>query len=339
MRSLRSFIIALGRFLNGSATAEEKEVIDKWYSSLDGENNYPKLKSSDAEALHQKDFEEIQARIKRHKTRVLPLWPSLAAAAAVVLGIVYVYYVTNDVGQNTDLVINARTVIQPEGRFYNATPEAREIWLTDSSRIILQPESSISVAKTFNQVERDIVLEGEAFFEVKRNEKKPFNVFSYGVITKVLGTSFVIKAPSRKEKITVVVKTGKVSVSSEETSSKSRQRKTEIILTPNQQVTFDPHEASLVASLVDKPLPLLNPVKIRNQYDEEPISNILSDIEKLYGVEISYDANILRNCRITTAFKNEGLDLRMDILMKAIGGTYTVEGTQIFVHSNGCQIK
>jgi transmembrane sensor len=135
------------------------------------------------------------------------------------------------------------------------------------------------------------------------------------------------------------VKTGKVSVSSQETSSKSRQGKTEIILTPNQQVTFDPHKDSLVASFVEKPLPLLNPDKIRNQYDEEPISNILSDIEKLYGIEISYDANILRNCRITTAFKNEGLDLRMDILMKAIGGTYTIEGTQIFVHSNGCQIN
>lgn len=114
-----------------------------------------------------------------------------------------------------------------------------------------------------------------------------------------------------------------------------------IIVTPNQQAVFNPESKVLQATLVQNPVTLsqgeeTEQPKSKEVFDEEPISNILQKIEKIYGVEIQYDDAVLRNCRITTAFLNEGLYERLDILSKAIGGTYSVDGTQIKFQSKGC---
>ncbi|HTJ48634.1 MAG TPA: FecR family protein [Cyclobacteriaceae bacterium] len=338
MKLLSQFKTLLGRFLSGSTTPEENEVIEKWYSALDSYNNHPLLDSKEADALHITDFETIQNRIKNRGGKVIYLWASLAAAAVIIFGIVYVYFIDGSAISNANAGANAaRIVVHPRGKFSNDTQYAKAIWLIDSSRIVLQPKSFITVAESFNEVDRNIVLEGEALFEIKRDEKRPFHAFTYGVVTKVLGTSFVIKAPSRDKEITVIVRTGKVSVASEETGDQKSNR--EVIVTPNQQATFYPEKKLLEASVVEEPMLLLKVGKFRTEYDEEPIVNILDEIEKMYGVEISYDREALKKCKITTAFAKEGLYERLNILTKVIGAKYTVEGVRIYVYSKGCQIN
>ncbi|HEY8938257.1 MAG TPA: FecR domain-containing protein [Cyclobacteriaceae bacterium] len=336
MKLLYEFKTLLGRFLSGSTTPEENEVIEKWYSALDSENNHPVLEPNEADVLHAQDFETIQNRIKNRRGKVIYLWTSLAAAAVIVFGIVYVFSIKDSAININAGAQQARVVVPPNCKFSNDTQQPKAIWLTDSSRIVLQPHSLITVAESFNEEDRNVVLEGEALFEIKRDEKRPFHAFTYGVVTKVLGTSFVIKAPSRDEQITVIVRTGKVSVASEGINQKS---KTEVIVTPNQQATFYPEKKLLEASVVDEPMLLLKEGRFRNEYDEEPIINILNEIEKMYGVEISYDQEVLKKCRVTTAFTNEGLYQRMNLLTKAIGAKYTVEGVRIYVYSKGCQIN
>jgi ferric-dicitrate binding protein FerR (iron transport regulator) len=340
MVSFRTFKAILNRFLSNSASPTENDTIEKWYSSLDQHHDFPKLQASEEDMLHQKDLEEIQRRIKKRKSTVLPLWPSLSAAAAVIFGVVFIYKFAVNTSKD---VINMplsemRIVVKPGEKFFNDVSSAKEIWLTDSSSILLQPNSLITVAKTFNRIDRNVVLTGEAYFDISRNERKPFNVFTYDVVTKVLGTSFTIKAPSDKDRITVVVQEGKVSVSNQEKISKNQPKK-EVILTPNQQVTFYPDKKSLETSVIEKPVLVVQPDVTKNEYDEERIIVILADIQLLYGIEISYNPQILKDCKITTAFTNEGLYQRLNILTKAIGATYKVEGTRIVVNSNGCQLN
>jgi len=340
MRSLREFRVLLKSFLSGSIAPDKKGLIEKWYEGLDADHNHPMLDPNKADAMHLEDFGTIQNRIKNRNGKTVFLWSSLSAAAAVVLGISYAFYVSRNTPSdvNVPILSEAKIVLFPRDRFYNDYSYAKAIWLTDSSRIVLQPKSLITVAESFNESDRNVVLEGEAFFEIKRNEKKPFHVFTYGVVTQVLGTSFVIKAPSDKEQITVAVRTGKVSVLSKVNSSTNVNATNQVVLTPNQQATFYPDRKLLETSLVEKPLPLISPDKVRNEYDEELISTILSDLEKLYGVEISYDREVLKKCRVTTAFTREGLYQRMNLLTKAIGATYSVDGIRIVVSSKGCQL-
>jgi transmembrane sensor len=339
MRSIRSFKKMLGRFLAGSSTPLENRAIEKWYTSLDAQNNFPELANEEAEFLHTSDFEKIQKKIRRKERSSKILWPSIGVAAALVLfGIVYINYINSSWYRNSNIIEQeGRIVMGSEGKYYNNTSTTKEIWLIDSSKIALHPKSSISVSGSFNEKDRRVELEGEAFFQIKRNEHKPFLVFSFGVVTKVLGTSFVIKAPSKHQKVIVVVKTGKVSVSTNE-KEKSYKVRNELVLTPNQQAAFDPDQKLLKASIIEKPEALI-PAKVRIEYDEEPVSNILNDLENLYGVEIQFDAEALKNCRITTAFTKEGLYQRLEILSRAVGAKYSINGLQVSFTDSKCQIN
>jgi len=88
----------------------------------------------------------------------------------------------------------------------------RLIWLPDSSSVVLKAGSSLFLEASYDRSERQIKLDGEAFFNVKPNRQKPFIVHSsHGLVTKVLGTSFLMSTKKTLQK--VEVKTGKVQVS------------------------------------------------------------------------------------------------------------------------------
>jgi ferric-dicitrate binding protein FerR (iron transport regulator) len=341
MTSKKDFERILERYLNGTATDEEKERIEKWYSTLESENNHPVLSAEEEEALDRSDLEIIQKRGKQKKFDIIALWPSLMAAAAVIIiGVVAIYnistedgskYLTNTGKDETSLALTGEQIV-------NASGAVKMVMLADSSQVILQPNSTLWISVDFNKDVRRVALKGEAFFDVVRDERRPFKVFTHDVVTTVLGTSFTIKAPSDKETITVAVRSGRVAVSSKaERKGNTTAEEQEVIVTPNQQAVFNPQSKLLEATLVQHPVVLNKPEKAREVFDEEPIINILSKIEKVYGVHIEYDKPAFAGCRITTAFSKEGLYERLDILSKAIGATYVVEGTKIvFDSKEGC---
>ncbi|MEJ5960846.1 FecR family protein [Pedobacter immunditicola] len=86
------------------------------------------------------------------------------------------------------------------------------IWLPDSSSVVLKAGSSLYLAASYGRSVRQTKLDGEGFFDVKPNKQKPFIVHSkHGLVTKVLGTSFLMSTKNTLQK--VEVKTGKVQVS------------------------------------------------------------------------------------------------------------------------------
>lgn len=338
MISKKDFEQILQRYFNGTATDREIEWIEKWYQSLDSKNNYPAINESDEQSLHQQDWKKIQKRIKNQK-KIL-FWPSLAAAAAsVIMGLIFIYNL--DPGQEISDK-GKKSISLAEEKIVNESDDVKMVMLPDSSTVLLQPHSTIRISAAFNNGDRKISLSGEAFFNVVRDKNRPFKVYTHDVVTTVLGTSFTIKAPSVKEKIIVVVKTGRVAVSSNVSTTANRKAAAqEVIVTPNQQAVFNPESKVLKATLVQNPVILskteqTKQTKSREIFDETPIIDILDKVEEIYGVEIQYDRAVLINCRITTAFLNEGLFERLDILSKAIGGSYAVEETQIIFKSNGC---
>ena len=94
----------------------------------------------------------------------------------------------------------------------NLKGQKSRITLPDGSTVFLNNNSKVSYASQFDD-EREIFLEGEAFFEVKKDSTKPFLVNSNGLVTKALGTSFNIKAHKGK-KVEVGLVEGKISVAS-----------------------------------------------------------------------------------------------------------------------------
>jgi ferric-dicitrate binding protein FerR (iron transport regulator) len=336
MMSKKDFERILERYLNNAATDEEIRWIEKWYSSLESENNYPVLTPEEEAIIDQADLENIQKKIAGKKNKTI-LWPSLAAAAALlIIGVIAIYSLTPDSATSIKNTILS-TLTDPE--IVNNSDTVKVVWLSDSSQVYLQPNSTIRISSDFNTDDRKVTLTGQAFFNVAHNIAKPFKVFTHDVVTTVLGTSFTINAPSDQEKIIVIVQTGRVAVSSGISESEDSKIKQEVVVTPNQQAVFNPETKELKASLIQSPVVLNIPDKTKEVFDEVPIIDILQKIEKVYGVEILYDAQALANCKITTAFFQEGLYERLDILSKAISATYIVEGTYIVFNSKGCTIN
>jgi transmembrane sensor len=331
----------LRKYLQGAASAAEKGFIDSWYAAMgkdtDDHGDPEELASSDFGWAH--IYEHVKKSRRRARQRKLLPWYSAGIAASLIMLIVSLIFFVND---NSDNIRQTKTN-EPSltwESFVNTTNLTQEIVLPDSSKVAIEPESKMKFSSLFNKTKREVYLEGEAFFQVTHNAKVPFFVHANEVTTKVLGTSFIIKAIKNEREITVVVKTGKVSVFASTKKAEDSLAVKEIILTPNQQITYDKTEKEISKTLVKKPQAIIPVEEIRRmRFEEAPVTEIFKALEKLYGVEIDFDEALFSNCRLTTVISKDDLYGRLDIICNVIGTSYTLHADRIVVSGAGCKAK
>ncbi|MDQ6481698.1 FecR family protein [Dyadobacter sp. LHD-138] len=216
------------------------------------------------------------------------------------------------------------------------------VQLSDNSRVTLAPGSKIRYTKYFTGVRREVTLTGEAFFDIARDVERPFLVYSNELVTKVLGTSFRVKAyPSSKE-VTVEVKTGRVSVfakSDPHLQDKLARRELEgIILSPNQKIIFERQAVRMVKTLIEKPEMVLPKSQIPYfTFEDTPASEAFASIGKAYGIDIIYDESVLSGCPLTAELDNQPLHEKLSIICKAVEAEYEILDGQVIIHSRGCR--
>lgn len=293
------------------------------------------------------ELEKLNAQLDeseaQHKVVRWP-WNKIFYAAASVLLIVGVFWLNK--GRESSLQIE-KSIALAQGSSLkwitkeNTTDHQMTVNLEDGSTIVLQKNSKILYPEKFEKEQRKVILIGEAFFEVAKNPSRPFFVFADKLVTKVLGTSFLIQANENDKTVKVVVKTGKVSVF-ENTESNldehTNHKKLEgLVLTPNQQVVFDETDKRMIRSLVDSPN--LLKVPIQNQvfeFTNVPISEVFKVLEKAYGVNIVYDADVMKNCYLTASLDDEPLFEKLNLICKTLDAKYEQVDAQIVIYSNGC---
>lgn len=293
------------------------------------------------------ELEKLNAQLDeseaQHKLVRWP-WNKIFYAAASVLLIVGVFWLNK--GRESSLQIE-KSIALAQGSSLkwitkeNTTDHQMTVNLEDGSTIVLQKNSKILYPEKFEKEQRKVILIGEAFFEVAKNPSRPFFVFADKLVTKVLGTSFLIQANENDKTVKVVVKTGKVSVF-ENTESNldehTNHKKLEgLVLTPNQQVVFDETDKRMIRSLVDSPN--LLKVPIQNQvfeFTNVPISEVFKVLEKAYGVNIVYDADVMKNCYLTASLDDEPLFEKLNLICKTLDAKYEQVDAQIVIYSNGC---
>ncbi|MGM9507256.1 FecR family protein [Larkinella sp. GY13] len=210
------------------------------------------------------------------------------------------------------------------------------VTLPDGSRVTLSENSRISYSTRFDrETAREVFLTGEAFFEVTKNPKRPFLVYTDGLVTRVVGTSFTVR--SADAKVSVRVRSGQVAVYRMREADKKARSEEQILLTPNQQATFLEKENRLTRSVVENPAPLQKDLPINEfQFDNTPISSVFALLERTYGLPIVYDKTALHNCYLTVPMSNEPFFTKLDIVCRTIGATYQVYDTQIVITGPGC---
>jgi ferric-dicitrate binding protein FerR (iron transport regulator) len=281
---------------------------------------------------HDLGWANIHTHIKksrRGKQRKLLQWYASGIAASFLVVASFIFF--GDRGTTNSMVTAANQPSQTWRDVVNTTTSTKVVILPDSSKVSLEPASSLKFL--FDETAREVNLKGEAFFEVTHNPNRPFLVHANEVTTKVLGTSFIVKAI--EQSITVVVKTGKVSVYANREQEQELAR--EIILTPNQQIVFDTKEKEIARSIVKNPQVVISKKELRLlRFEEAPVSDIFKALEKAYGVKIEFDETLFSSCELTTVIAEDGIYKRLDIICDAIGTAYTVQDDRIVINGTGC---
>ncbi|MCA0229246.1 MAG: FecR domain-containing protein [Bacteroidetes bacterium] len=270
-------------------------------------------------------------------------WWKQAVAAMVVLGLVGAIYAIYQTNVNPPVAYEVRKSQLGTQLVEIINDDKTEKWvsLPDGSKVRLSPLSRLSYPKAFASAAREVYLSGEGFFEVTKNPQKPFLVYANELVTKVLGTSFWVRAFDKAEKVEVIVKTGRVSVySAEEQAEKAPSTQlTGTILTPNQQVIFDRKDENIEKSLVSTPAPLVEVAPQKSSgltFNSAPVGQAFEALSQAYGIEILYDKDVVKNCEISAEFVNESFYEQLDLICKAIDATYQIVNAQIIIQGKGC---
>jgi hypothetical protein len=233
----------------------------------------------------------------------------------------------------------ARHLVEQE----NISDKEMSIVLPDNSVVKLAPNSRLSYSNEMEKnPERDVYLSGEAFFEVTKNPSKPFRVFADEVVTKVLGTSFTVRAFEKDKEIKVTVRTGKLRVYSQETDAAKADMNTEhpddILLTPNQQVVYQRNKQKFQKTILEKPVIIDSAISKSSMiYEDAPVIGVLENLKKAYGISIIYDEDTLKACTLTADLTDESLRAKLDLICKAIDAGYEIINSEVFIRAKGCQ--
>ncbi len=346
----------LKRYQEGLTTSEENERIEEWYKNLDSSI----IVSNTEEArrtLTEAKWAEWSAR-QLSKTTDTPFAGSVinrrlkapdwkwAAAASVVIMLITGYILTShspwNPWQSTHQIMASELSNGKVMTRFNDGDQPMVIVLEDHSRINLMPGSSLKYPETFDKNDRKVLLSGDAFFEITKNPSKPFYVYSGDVVTKVLGTSFMIRSDKKTREVRVSVRTGRVSVyqvAREGASSvTSDPETTGILLTPNQQAVYQSREGKLIKSLVESPA-LIAPEEKASSFSfvNTPVSQIFEAIEKAYGVDLVFDEEVFKDCFLTTSLEDEDLFEKLTVISKLLNVNYKIIDTHIVISGAGCK--
>lgn len=154
-----------------------------------------------------------------------------------------------------------------------------QVTLADGTKVCLNAGTKLTYPIAFVGKERRVHLEGEGYFEVKRDENKPFIVEINGMEVKVLGTSFNLRSFAADNRSTATLISGKIEV-------KTSLRRVE--LSPNQQADLLVGENKLDVREVDAAV-YSAWTKGRFVFRRERLETILDDVSRWYNVTVFYE--------------------------------------------------
>ena len=328
------------RYLAGETTAEEAGRVEQWLKSNPQNQKImkeweaawdagydPKISFDEERGLQMLNakLDGPQIRTTNNQSADAPktfYWLRVAAAVAILFGAAFLMYryqgQTMPAGE-----VSMVEKINP----YGIKSTFR---LSDGSLVKLNAGSQLRFPKRFSDTERTVYLEGEAYFDVVRDESKPFKVVSEKLTTEVLGTSFAVRAFPEAGEALVVVTTGKVKVSS------GTEGASPVVLRPLEKVVYHKQSATMTKSNAEggRELAWKDDVLL---FEETPLGEVSRMLEQWYGVEVRLDNADLENCTFTGRFKNESLNHVLEAVRYSVDITIKRTENLINMSGKGCK--
>ncbi len=214
--------------------------------------------------------------------------------------------------------------------------------LPDGSVVVLKPGSSIRYdSSNFGNRNREVTLQGEAYFDVIHKEQSPFVVHAGNIRTTVLGTAFTVRTGAGGKTVSVSVTRGKVKVED------IQQHKTLAILTEGKAVDYTVpiagSKAPPVAAVRDfHTEEVIQWVAADLQFESLPLSVVVERLSVRYHTSIRLAHPDIGNCIISMTAPFEGtesLEQVLTVLCGTLNDTYRVTDTGILIEGTGCEAK
>lgn len=347
------------KYIEGTTTKEENKVLENWLISdvkneiyltkikeiLSSSKDYKEFRKLDVD----KDWDLVERRMNNfnenknaHLSTSIIYKRILQFAAIFVLALVFsgIFFYLNEKTKNNDFPVGYNEIYVPNG-------QKSEITLADGTKVWINAGSHLKLPNKFGETTRNIWLEGEAFFEVAKDKEKPFFVHTSDVNIKVLGTSFNVRAYSDEDLIETTLIEGAISL--QKTNHNGEPDNVTVELEPNHKaVYFKSKNAYVTESLIKT---IKQPLEIRKIliselidantasswkedkliFDNEKFINIISQLERYYGVKIKVEDESLKNVRYTGAIKKISIEQTIKALQITTPFNYEINDNLILI--------
>lgn len=182
--------------------------------------------------------------------------------------------------------------------------QVMEVYLPDSTQVSLAGSSSIRYdKKTYGKERRVVEMKGKAFFQVTRNEARPFSVYTERTEVTVLGTSFQID--EHQGETDVHVMSGKVSFGI------AGEKANKVILTAGMSASYSAENKEITVVEEEEDLNTLSWKTRQLRFNDTPLEKVISDLNEYYQVRIINKAEN-PNLKLTATFNDLSLE---DVLL------------------------
>lgn len=296
-----------------------KSLSDIWKTPL----GYPGIVNMDDEQR------KIWSRLSREENHYVPdsinpvsLTKNLLKYAAVLIIFLSLGYLFWNNFHSTPKKV--RVVVETIERV-NPLGQKSRIQLPDGSTVMLNAGSKLSYKTNFNGKTRKLHLEGEAYFEVMKNPKIPFEVYTNNLVVTALGTSFNINAFNNQQTEKIALNTGKVKIKLRNTTNANC---VPSYLNPGDIALFNSKTGFISISKYTG----LDPFGWKDGrivFHHASFHEVLDVLSRWYNVEFEVIGNLKHEWDYSSTFQDEVLDNILGSLKFSENIEYKIDGSKI----------
>jgi len=331
----------LDRYLSGEATPEERARVEAWLAE-DPERWAQVAELRDAierAALSEPAVEEAKADIwarlqreiggaaqgRRPAPRSLGLTPAprwstgAQIAAAIVLAVIGAAVVAA-------LMFRSRPATVLERVAHTARGQRATLKLPDGTSVVLGVASTLRYPVAFGDGRRFVSLEGEAYFQVVHDERRPFSVRAGTLVAQDIGTEFIVRAYPDDSVARVVVREGKVGVRAAAFAQATQQ-----VVSPGElgrvgagrEPVVEPADTALYFAWTDG----------RLVFDRTPLRDALPQLSRWFDLEFRLADPALGSVPLTATFRTQPTPDVLDNLAASLGMRQRRQGRVVTFYS------
>ena len=326
------------------------ELITSWWQTQNSTNTSPTKESNDhfnkiLDIANSTDLIDNAMMIDdktnfAKKTKPFLKW-SMATAAVLIGLAVCIQYVNSNKNNLLDIGNNYNEIIAKRGT-------KTKIILPDGSQVWLNSDSKLSYGARFNDTIREVSLEGEAYFDVIKDKKRPFIVMTNALNIRVLGTAFNIKSYAHDATIETTLIRGMIEVRKNNEPATKK-----IVLTPNEKLVYNKLEALLVRpnneqntiakkleslsiTTLSKNIPDSSRVETawiygRLVFDGDSFEALAEKMERWYNIKITIQNQSISNNRFSGVFEKENVEEAFKALQLITMFKYDIHDNEILI--------